>query len=105
MMKGDIVLLPFPFSDLKGNKLRPAIVLCSTGLDVTVCLITSELKWKSPGDLIIEPSPRNGLKIKSLVRNGKFTTIDKGLIYGKLGNLNQKQVELLNQGLRKIFVL
>jgi mRNA interferase MazF len=105
MIKGDIVLLPFPFSDLKGIKLRPAIVLCSSGLDVTVCLITSELKWKTSGDLIIEPSPRNGLKIKSLVRIGKITTIDKDLIYGKLGGLNQKQVELLDQGLREIFVL
>jgi mRNA interferase MazF len=36
MSKGDIVLITFPFTDLSGNKLRPAVVLSNTNLDLTV---------------------------------------------------------------------
>jgi mRNA interferase MazF len=44
MTKGDIVLITFPFTDLSGTKLRPAIVLFQNDTDVTVCFITSKLE-------------------------------------------------------------
>ena len=43
-VKGDIVVIPFPFSDLTGSKKRPALVV--TGLqgdDLILCQITSQL--------------------------------------------------------------
>jgi hypothetical protein len=36
----------FPFTDLKGSKNRPAVVLYSNSVDVTICFITTELKWQ-----------------------------------------------------------
>jgi mRNA interferase MazF len=36
MAKGDIVLIIFPFTDLSGNKLRPAVVIADNNFDVTV---------------------------------------------------------------------
>ncbi len=105
MKKGDIVLLPFPFTDLSGNKNRPALILIDSGDDVTVCFITSQLKWQSEFDLSIRPSDINGLKIESLIRLNKFATIDKDLIIGRLGTLDNDYFELLNSNLIKILRL
>ena len=46
MPKGDIVLINFPFTDLSGSKLRPAVILADTALDFTVCFITTQLQWE-----------------------------------------------------------
>jgi mRNA interferase MazF len=105
MTKGDIILIPFPFTDLKGNKLRPAVVLISASKDITVCFITSQLKWKEPGDISIFPSSENGLKKTSLIRTGKIATLDQRLAVGRLGSLEQEDISALNRQLRQIFRL
>ena len=105
MKKGDIVLIPFPFTDLSGNKNRPALILIDSEDDVTVCFISSQFKWQSEFDLSITPSEVNGLKIKSLVRLNKFATIDKDLIIGLLGTLENDYIKLLNSNLIKILRL
>jgi len=45
--KRSIILIDFPFSDLYGEKLRPALVLYEGYLDVTVAVITSEIPQRS----------------------------------------------------------
>lgn len=39
MPKGDLVLITFPFTDLSGTKLRPAVILADSNLDLTVSLL------------------------------------------------------------------
>jgi mRNA interferase MazF len=103
--KGDIVLIPFPFSDLSGSKLRPALVLISTETDVTVCFITTQFQWKEELDIELIPSSVNGLKKMSLLRTGKFSTVDKELIIGRIGILESSNILILNKNLMKILQL
>ena len=105
MKKGDIVLIPFPFSDLSGNKLRPAVILIATNNDVTVCFITTQLQFQSVYDIKLNPSNLNGLKKESLLRVNKFATLDKDLILGKIGTLDQIDLELLNKNLTEVLEL
>lgn len=105
MNKGEIVLVPFPFTGLSGTKIRPAIVLFSNTLDVTVCFVTSELKWKESFDFVVQPDEVNGLKTQSLVRTGKIATLDKDLILGKLGELSAKYIGEMNSNLIELLQL
>jgi len=105
MNKGDIVLIPFPFTDLSGIKNRPALILADGEVDVTVSFITTQLKWQEDFDVKIEPSQTNGLKKTSLIRLSKLATIDKDLVIGKLGNLSQEELTSVDKNLVKIFKL
>jgi len=99
MKKGDIILIPFPFTDLTGRKNRPALILIDSNEDVTVSFITSQIKWEEKFDIRLEPSNENGLKKTSLVRLRKITTIDKELIIGKLGQLSDFEIHEINRAL------
>jgi len=103
MQKGDIVLIPFPFTDLTGSKKRPALVLLSGGLDVTVSFISTQLHWQEPSDLLLQPNTMNGLKKPSLVRIGKIATIDKALVIGRLGNIDSNEIQDLDKKLVRVF--
>jgi mRNA interferase MazF len=99
MKKGDIVLIPFPFTDLTGTKNRPALILIDSDEDITVSFITTQLKWEEKFDVRLDPSKENGLKKASLIRLSKITTIDKELVIGKLGQLTDLEIEEVNRGL------
>jgi mRNA interferase MazF len=88
MIKGDIILIPFPFSDLTEKKLRPAVVLIATDYDLTLSFITSQMKWKEATDIVLSPTISNGIKLPSLIRLSKIATVDKSLAIGKLGTLH-----------------
>ena len=105
MKKGDIVLIPFPFTDLTGNKNRPALVLMNGATDVTVCFLTTQLRFQSEYDIKLEPSAHNGLKKTSIIRLDKIATIDKELVLGKLGNITPPETKKINLNLKKLFRL
>jgi mRNA interferase MazF len=105
MKKGDIVLVPFPFTDLKGIKNRPAVVLIAAEDDVTVAFITTQVSWQEEYDILLPPTKDNGLKKSSLIRLSKITTIEKDLVLGRLGSLKIKELVLLNTNLIKLLQL
>jgi mRNA interferase MazF len=103
MPKGDIILIPFPYTDLSGSKLRPALVLAETPLDITLSFITTQIQWREPDDILLQPNVTNGIKKPSLIRLSKLATIFKKLIRGYLGSINNIQIAELNKKLIAIF--
>ncbi|MDY0202448.1 type II toxin-antitoxin system PemK/MazF family toxin [Proteiniphilum sp.] len=105
MRKGDIVLVSFPFTDFSGNKVRPALVLSVSTLDVIVAFISTQLHRKEQVDIELDPSSDNGLKRVSIIKVAKLVTIEKKLVLGLLGKLDDKKLSELDKGLKKIFQL
>ena len=84
----DIVLAPFPFTDLSGNKLRPALVLFVEGWDATLIFITSNLDSDGDSDVLIQPDSLNRLRKPSLFKVTKLATIEIELVELKYGSLS-----------------
>jgi mRNA interferase MazF len=105
MAKGDIVLITFPFTDLSGNKLRPAVVLADTNRDLTVCFVTTQIGWQEPTDVSLSPTQSNGLKKQSLIRTSKIATLDRSLAKGLIGRLSANETDDLNDKLKTLFQL
>ena len=87
---GSIVLTRFPFTDLSGGKVRPALVIsCDNARrsDVVLAFITSKPHVAAmPDSLAIQPTTANGLKVASVVRFDKIATLETRVIAGKLGD-------------------
>lgn len=105
MPKGNIVLIVFPFTDLSGNKLRPAVVLTESSLDFTVCFITSQIAFTQETDVRLQPNNINRLRSESIIRTSKIATLDKNLAKGLLGNLTQSEMTELNIQLKHLLQL
>ena len=105
MAKGHIVLISFPFTDLSGSKLRPAVILAETTHDLTVCFITTQLQWQEAMDVQLFPTSFIGLKKQSLIRTSKIATLDKVLARGLLGKLSANETDDLNSKLKILFQL
>ena len=105
MTKGDIVLIPFPFTDLSGSKNRPALILISGETDITLAFISTQIKFKEITDILLRPSTENGLKKDSIVRLSKFATLDKNLAIGRLGKIAESTIKQVNKNLIQILQL
>jgi mRNA interferase MazF len=105
MVKGEIVLIPFPFTDFSDSKLRPALILIEATLDITVCFITTNLNFQEPTDVVVTPNPSNNLKKVSLIKTSKIATLEKSLAIGQIGNLTTSELALVDQSLKTLFRL
>lgn len=93
-MKGKIVLIPFPFTDLTDSKLRPAVVLYEGPKDVVVLFISSRVPLiPSETDVVIKQDQpgfqESGLKLSSVIKLNKIATLLKEFVVGELGFLEE----------------
>jgi mRNA interferase MazF len=88
-IKGDIVVVPFPFSDLTNIKRRPALIIANlSGTDLILCQITSKNIMDLYSITITNDDFRSGsLNQTSNVRPNKLFTADSQIILYKIGQL------------------
>ena len=90
----DLVLIPFPFSDMSSSKVRPGIVISndkfnSQGDDCLIVPVTTVLKDMDYSFGIFQEDMKEGeLKFKSRVRVDKIACIHQSLVKMKIGVLN-----------------
>ena len=98
--------MPFPFTDLSGNKVRPCLVLYEqrNGEDCIVSFISSVKHARlSIGDIRIKATAANGLKVDSVLKTEKLATLEKKLALGELGHLEPKLLNAVDASIKKVF--
>lgn len=113
MIKGKVVLVPFPFDNLSSAKLRPAVCLTNPiGLHrhVVLAFITSQIPEDALDSDVVLDSSRDdfsstGLRVSSTIRLHRLMTVSTSIIESELGKLSpQMQIEV-NNILCKLFDL
>ena len=104
---GDIILVPFPFTDQSTTKKRPAVVISANAYnterpDLIIMAVTSQIKPVSIiGEVIIQDWQEAGLLKPSAIKP-VITTIEKPLIIKTMGRLNEKDQTALHESLKVI---
>ena len=109
MARGDIVLVPFPFTDLSGQKRRPALIVSPDGFDpedLVLCAITSRLPGR-PGpwevSLDIQDVVGGQLPRPSIIRTGKLFTMHRALVLGRFGAVRPAKLGEVLAAMQELF--
>jgi len=95
-VRGDIVVLPFPFSNLAASKLRPALIIASAGPhdDVILCMITSRRTrdaYATP--LAASDFAEGALPQESNIRPNRLFTAETSIIVRRAGCLKPEKLD------------
>jgi mRNA interferase MazF len=107
---GDIILIPFPFSDQTTAKRRPAVIISSNtynnaSSDIVIMAITSQTERTSEiGECLIEGWQDSGLLKPSAIKPA-ISTIEKRLVLKKLGTLSSKDLISMKNILKELLDL
>ncbi|HIH38769.1 type II toxin-antitoxin system PemK/MazF family toxin [Candidatus Woesearchaeota archaeon] len=104
-VKGDVVVLPFPFSDLSDVKRRPALVAATLeGDECILCQITSRMRSdKYSISLTDEEFQSGSLKATSRIRPNRMFSADESVIRYKIGSLKQDKVKEVEERIIDMF--
>lgn len=105
---GQVVLTPFPYTDLSGAKLRPVLLLrqASRFGDWLVCMVSSRIEQaEADFDEILQPTdpdfPASGLKAPSVLRLSRLALLDGSLLIGSIGAIDNARLDDIRQRLAR----
>ncbi len=107
--RGDVVLVRFPFTDLAGQKLRPALVVGRPAdEDLVLAFMTSRVELTEPHaeHLLAVGDPEfrlTGLRTASLIRLNQIATLHRSLIHRRLGTIGPETDQFVRSCLRYVF--
>ncbi|HRE44708.1 MAG TPA: type II toxin-antitoxin system PemK/MazF family toxin [Terricaulis sp.] len=104
--QGEVLVLPFPYSDKLAEKKRPAVVISRPSLErvhglVWVAMITSDRGASRADDVPISNLTRSGLPAPSLVRPVKLATIEPARVLRVAGALTKSDLSAVLQAIQK----
>ncbi len=110
MTRGDIVLVPFPFQDRLGEKIRPAVVVQSDAenrrlANTILAMITGNLDDAGqPTTVLVDPRTAEGagsrLSGPSLVKCNNLATVRQRRVLHVIGHLSDALMQLVDQALK-----
>ena len=101
--KGDIILVAFPFTDLSGEKLRPALVVGVSRYHVVTLFITSRSTGERRWQIAITASAESGLIVPSFARCDKIASFDMRIVTGRIGRAGPSALKAVDAKLRILF--
>lgn len=107
--RGDIVLVPFRFTDLSGRKVRPAVVVSvNNDIDVSLAFISSVVPDQpADSDLVLPESNSDfcitGLKKTSVFKMNKILTLERSRILRRLGKVSSSVSKQLDIRFKRAF--
>jgi len=108
--QGDILLIPFPYSDLSATKQRPVLVVSnstynSVNQDIIVVAITSNITSREYLVRITSEDLEEGnLRMESGIRTDKIYTLSGRIVNKKFGHLKPNRMLEVKQLIKKLFI-
>lgn len=105
VVRGDVVLVPFPFTDLTSSKLRPAVVIRAANdqSDYVLAFVSSRLAPRGIGDVAVATSHpeygMTGFAVTSTIRVSKIVTLARSLLVRRIGRLGPLLISDLDRAL------
>lgn len=99
--KNEVILLHYPFSNLSGSKVRPAIVVNAPHIsqDIVIVPLTSKVSVLLTGEFVLADWKTAGLNVPSAVKRGLYT-LHQRLVMKSIGTLYGTDTGSLENSLR-----
>ena len=97
----EVVLVRYPFSDLTGAKVRPAVVVSASHVsqDLFIVPLTSKTGGLLAGEFVLNEWKKAGLNIETAVKRGIYT-VKETLVSKRVGKLEDADAKRLEKSLR-----
>jgi len=102
---GEVVVLPFPQTDLRIGKRRPALVVANlSGDDLVLCQITSQSRSDSYSVLLtLNDFEHGSLNVDSFIRSSRLFTVERSVILYSAARVRQAKLDEVRDRIRDLF--
>ena len=102
---GEVVVLPFPQTDLQAGKRRPALVVVDlTGGDLILCQITSQSRHDTYSVPLASSDFEKGrLNVDSFIRSNRLFTVDHSVISYTAATIKASKLDEVRAKIRQLF--
>ena len=99
--KNEVILVRYPFSNLSGSKVRPAVVVNEAHIsqDVIIVPLTSKISSLLASEFVLADWKAAGLNVPSAAKRGLYT-VHQSLIMKSIGKLSDVDANSLENSLR-----